>query len=263
MRLSEFVAKLDDRLDTEAYADVDASANGLQVGPSPDAGAAGHDPGVDRAAFAVDAAAETIEAAIDAGADVLVTHHGLVWGGLDRVTGSEYARLAPFFEENLALYVSHLPLDGHQELGNAAGVADLLGVTDRAPFGTLGGEYIGTCGEIPGGIATTQLVETLENELDTGAGDVQLLDFGSANASEVAIVTGSGTDWLGEAVDAGVDALITGEGKGKVYHEAREAGISVVLAGHYATETFGVRALQGVVDSWGIETTYLDHPTGL
>ncbi|MDR5674439.1 Putative GTP cyclohydrolase 1 type 2, NIF3 family [Halalkaliarchaeum sp. AArc-CO] len=263
MRLSEFAAKLDDRLDTEAYADVDASANGLQVGPSPDAGAVGNDPVVDHAAFAVDAAMETIEAAADAGADVLVTHHGLVWGGLDRITGSDYARLAPLVEGDLALYVSHLPLDGHQELGNAAGIADLLGVTDRAPFGELGGEYIGIHGEIPGGTSTTQLAETLETELDTGSGDVRLLDFGPANVSDVAIVTGSGTDWLGEAVAAGVDVLVTGEGKGKVYHEAREAGISVVLAGHYATETFGVRALQDVVDGWGIETTYLGHPTGL
>ncbi|AUX08526.1 dinuclear metal center protein, YbgI/SA1388 family [Halalkaliarchaeum desulfuricum] len=263
MRLSEFAAKLDDRLDTEAYADLDASANGLQVGPSPDAGAAGSDPEVDHAAFAVDAAAETIEATADAGADVLVTHHGLVWGGLDRVTGSDYARLAPLFEEDVALYVSHLPLDGHQELGNAAGLADLLGVRDREPFGTLSGEWIGTRGEIPGGVGAQELVETLERDLDVGGGGVQLLDFGPAELSEVAIVTGSGVDWLDEAIDAGVDALVTGEGKAKVYHEAREAGITVVLAGHYATETFGVRSLQRLADEWGLETTYLDRPTGL
>ena len=79
----------------------------------------------------------------------------------------------------------------------------------------------------------------------------------------MAIVTGSGTDWLEEAVEAGVDALVTGEGKGKVYHEAREAGISVFLAGHYATETFGVRSVQELVERWGLETIYLDVPTGL
>lgn len=263
MRLSEFSARLDERLETEAYVDVDASANGLQVGPSPDAGAAGRDPEITHATFAVDAAAETIHAAVDAGADVLVTHHGVIWGGLDRVTGNEYARLAPLFENDLALYVSHLPLDGHQELGNAAGLAALLGIEDREPFGELGGEWIGTRGTIPGGTDAATLADTLERELDTDDAGVQLLEFGPETVSEVAIVTGSGTDWLQEAVEADADVLITGEGKGKVYHEAREAGLSVVLAGHYATETFGVRALQRLVDGWGIETTYVDHPTGL
>ncbi|TKX83781.1 Nif3-like dinuclear metal center hexameric protein, partial [Halorubrum sp. SS5] len=70
-------------------------------------------------------------------------------------------------------------------------------------------------------------------------------------------------DWLDEAVAAGADALITGEGKQQVYHDAREAGVTVFLAGHYATETFGVRALQSLTDDWGVETTYLSHPTGL
>ncbi|MGM0388819.1 MAG: Nif3-like dinuclear metal center hexameric protein, partial [Natrinema limicola] len=88
-------------------------------------------------------------------------------------------------------------------------------------------------------------------------------DFGPDEISDVAIVTGSGTDWLDEAVEAGADALVTGEGKGKVYHEAKEAGIHVFLAGHYATETFGVRSLQEIVAEWGLETTYLDVPTGL
>ena len=120
MRLSTLTDRLDERLETDAYADIDASANGLQVGP--DEGT------VDHVAFAVDAAAATIEAAADAGADLLVTHHGLVWGGLDRVTGREYENVSALVENDLSLYVSHLPLDGHQELGNAAGLADYLGL---------------------------------------------------------------------------------------------------------------------------------------
>ena len=77
------------------------------------------------------------------------------------------------------------------------------------------------------------------------------------------MLTGNGADWIREADADGVDALVTGEGKQKLYHEAREAGISVFLAGHYATETFGVRALQEVAADWGVETTYIEHPTGL
>jgi len=90
-----------------------------------------------------------------------------------------------------------------------------------------------------------------------------VLDFGPEEIEDVAIVTGSGTDWIDEAVAVGAEALVTGEGKQKAYHEAREAGLTVVLAGHYATETFGVRSVASLLEEWGLETTYVDHPTGL
>ncbi|MFC7201497.1 Nif3-like dinuclear metal center hexameric protein [Halospeciosus flavus] len=255
MRLSELVDRYDDELRTADYADVDASANGLQVGPP--------DGDVEHVAFAVDAAAETIEAAAEAGADVLVTHHGLVWGGLDRVTGREYGRIEPLVENDLALYVSHLPLDGHQELGNAAGVADVLDLVDRSPFGEVGPEHVGTIGRAVDPFSVDELADLLETELEHDGEFVQVLDFGPDTVEDVAVLTGSGSDWLDEAVDAGADALVTGEGKQKVYHEAKEAGINVFLAGHYATETFGVRSLQALADEWGLETTYVEHPTGL
>ena len=255
MRLTEFVDRLDAELRTTDYADLDASANGLQVGP--DEGT------VEHVAFAVDGVLETVEQAADASADVLVVHHGLSWGGIERVTGRTYDRLEPLFSNDLALYVSHLPLDGHQELGNAAGVAAVLGLEDRAPFGELGPEYVGQRGTATEPYTPAELRERLESELDTGGQPVQALEFGPEKIEDVAIVTGSGTDWLDEAVEAGADALVTGEGKGKAYHEAKEAEINVYLAGHYATETFGVRALQGLVEEWGLETTPLDVPTGL
>jgi dinuclear metal center YbgI/SA1388 family protein len=246
--------RLNERLDRDAYADVDASANGLQIGPD--------SLEVERVAFAVDAAVETIEQAAGRDADLLVTHHGISWGGIERVTGREYERIAAAVENDLCLYAAHLPLDGHQELGNAAGLADLLGLADREPFGTYGGEYIGQQGLAPDGLSVEGLRETLGG-LDTGGREVQVLDFGPEEIQRVAIVTGSGVDWLDEAVAAGADVLVTGEGKQNAYHEARESGINVVLAGHYATETFGVRALRELVDDWGLETTFVDHPTGL
>ncbi|MFB6156870.1 MAG: Nif3-like dinuclear metal center hexameric protein [Haloferacaceae archaeon] len=255
MDLATFAGRLDEELRTDAYADLDASANGLQVGPPEGT--------VEHAAFAVDAAVATAEAAVDAGADVLVTHHGLVWGGLDRVTGQTYERLAPLFTGDLALYVSHLPLDGHPELGNAAGLADLIGLRDREPFGALGSEHLGVRGRAAEPRDVADLAALLDRELDTGAGGVRVLDFGPDRVRDVAVLTGSGADYVGEARDAGVDALVTGEGKGKAYHEAREAGLNVLLAGHYATETFGVRALRERAESWGLETTFVDHPTGL
>ncbi|QLK27753.1 Nif3-like dinuclear metal center hexameric protein [Natrinema zhouii] len=255
MQLSSVVDRLDEELRTEDYADIDASANGLQVGPD--------EADIERVAFAVDGVRETIDRAVEANADLLVVHHGLSWGGFDRVTGRTYDRIAPLLTNDLALYVSHLPLDGQQELGNAAGVADLLGLEDRAPFGELGPEHIGQRGTAADPYAPDELRERLETNLDTGGQPVQHLAFGPDEIEDVAVVTGSGVDWLDEAVDAGADALVTGEGKGKTYHEAQEAGIHVFLAGHYATETFGVRSLQDLVEGWDLETTFLDVPTGL
>ncbi|WP_253738500.1 Nif3-like dinuclear metal center hexameric protein [Halohasta salina] len=254
MELATFTDRLDDELDTDAYADVDASANGLQVG-SPEAD-------LSHAAFAVDAAEATIESAAEADADVLVCHHGLSWGGIERVTGRQYGRIAPLIDNDIALYVSHLPLDGHQELGNAAGIADLLALDRRVPFGSMGPVTIGQQGRLAEPTGVDEVASRLEAELE-GVEDVQRLAFGPETVDRVAIVTGSGTDWLDEAVDAGADLLITGEGKQQVYHQAREAGINVLLAGHYATETVGVKSLQALADDWGLSTSYHPHPTGL
>lgn len=255
MYCGEICHRLDDELDTDAYADLDVSANGLQVGPEA--------MDVDHVAFAVDAAVETIARASEAGADLLVTHHGLFWDGIERLTGKHYRRIAPLVDDDIALYTAHLPLDGHPSLGNAAGVADALALSNRSPFGAMGDQWIGQRGTAADAFTAPELRETLAAELDTGGQDVRLLDYGPTEIRDVAIVTGSGVDWLDEALEVGADALVTGEGKQFAYHEAREAGIHVVLAGHYATETFGVRALQELVDGWGLETTFIDHPTGL
>lgn len=254
MHLREFRDRLNERLDHERYASVDASSNGVQIGDDTAS--------IDRAAFAVDAATETIEAAAAAGADVLVVHHGIIWGGLDRVTGREYERIAACLEHDLALYASHLPLDGHDDLGNAAGLTEFLGCERVASFGAYNGVTIGQQVDA----TEPYTVETLRgrlSDLDTGGQPVRALDFGPDRIESIAIVTGSGVDWIREAEAAGVDALITGEGKQQAYHEAKEAELNVFFAGHYATETFGVRALRTLVETWDIETEYLDYPTGI
>jgi len=255
MDLTTLCHRLDERLRTDDYADLDASPNGLQVGP--DEGS------VDRIVLAVDAARATAEAAVAWDADLLVTHHGLIWGGAERVTGQLYDRLEPLYDGDCALYVSHLPLDGHPELGNAAGLADLLGLVDREPFGHVGPEPIGLRGRAPDGLDPAAVRDLLASDLDTGPAEPQLLDHGPDTATDIAVVTGSGADFFEAGRDADIDLFVTGEGKGKLYHESREAGVSVVLGGHYATETFGVRALADLIDDWGPETEFVDHPTGL
>ena len=254
MKLSEFRDRLNDRLDHDSFADVDASPNGLQVGSA--------DGTVERAAFAVDGVEATVRSAAEFGADVLVVHHGFIWGSIDRVTGIEYDRVAACVDTDVALYVSHLPLDGHDELGNAAGLASFLGCEPVAPFGEYGGVTIGQRARADGAIPVGELESRL-SKLDTAGRPVRTLGFGPETVEEIAIVTGSGTDWIREAAAAGVDALVTGDGKQQAYHEAREAGLNVLMAGHYATETFGVKRLRDLVEEWGIETAYIDHPTGL
>lgn len=255
MDLHDLVSRLDELLRTDAFADLDASANGLQV--------ARHGDSLDRVAFAVDAAVETIDAAIDWDADLLVVHHGLSWGGIDRLTGREYDRISRLIDADVGLYVSHLPLDAQQELGNAAGVADVLSLSNRQPFAEMGPEHVGQRGTLPEPRRTEMVHQTLADALDHGGSGVQTLDFGPESLEDVAIVTGSGADWFDEAVDADVDAFVTGEGKGKLYHQAKESGVTVFLGGHYATETFGVAALAETLAGWGLETTTIDAPTGL
>jgi dinuclear metal center YbgI/SA1388 family protein len=255
MELATIRDRLDDTLRTDAYADLDASANGLQVGPDTAA--------IEHVAFAVDAAEATIQSAAEADADLLVTHHGLSWGGIEHVTGREYRLIEALVDAEMALYVSHLPLDGHQELGNAAQLAETMELTDREPFGELGTEHIGQRGTATDPFTAHELRGLLDGTLDNGGQSVQVLEFGPETIEEVAIVTGSGTDWLDEAIDLGADALVTGEGKQKAHHQAREAGIHVFLAGHYATETGGVQALQSRCEQWGPSTTWIDHPTGI
>lgn len=254
MRLSTLCERLNERLEHDRYAGVDASSNGLQIGD----GSAE----IERVAFAVDGALATIEAAATASADALVVHHGVVWGGLDSVTGATYDRIAACVERDVALYASHLPLDGHEELGNAAGLAAFLDCEALGAFGEYGGVTIGRRARANEPYTVESLRERL-SALDTGGRGVRVLDFGASSIEEIAIVTGSGADWIDEAAAAGVDALVTGEGKQQAYHEAREAGLNVFFAGHYATETFGVRGLKRLVERWGVEATYLDHPTGL
>jgi dinuclear metal center YbgI/SA1388 family protein len=254
MELSELVDRYDEELRTDAYADVDASANGLQVDRE--------ESEIEHVAVAVDAARATIEEAVGDGADVLVTHHGLSWGGIERITGRAYDRIARLVENDVALYVSHLPLDGHPQLGNAAGLAEFLGVGGREPFAEIGGEPIGQRGTLSTPTSAPDLRERLD-ELPQGSRKTRLIPFGPDQIEEVAVVTGSGADFFDAAVEAGVDTFVTGEGKQQVYHQAREAGCNVFLAGHYATETFGVRALGRLASDWGLETTYVEHPTGL
>lgn len=255
MELTALTERLDEVLDIAAYDDVDASRNGLQVTRQ-------HEE-IETVAFAVDAAVEPIEAAAAANADALVVHHGIMWDGLGRLTGHRYDRVCALLEHDLALYAAHLPLDGHQVHGNAAGIADYLDLGSREPAPTLGEQPIGVIGDLPDKLTVGELRETLAERLPVSAGEITTFGDGPSQPTTVAIVTGSGTDFLEEVAEAGADLLLTGEAKQAAYHRAAELDVTVLAAGHYATETVGVRTLAAVVEEWGPETTFVDVPTGL
>jgi len=195
---------------------------------------------------------------------LLVVHHGLSWGGFDRVTGRTYDRIAPLIENNLALYVSHLPLDGHQELGNAAGVADLLGLEDRAPFGEHGPEHIGQRGTAAGSYTPDELRERASRRIWIPAASPSSTSRSGRTRSKTSrSLPAAGSTGSTRAVDVGADALVTGEGKGKAYHEAQEAGIHVFLAGHYMRRRRSASERCRTWSRWGPRRPFLDAPTGL
>src|SRR5437660_1670996 len=184
---------------------------------------------VGRLAAAVDLCEATVRMAVEQRSDLLLVHHGLFWGGPKPLTGPAYRRVAGLVQNNVALYSAHLPLDLHPEVGNNAVLARQLGVTLRGGFGT---EY---------GVA-----------------------FGPERVRRVGIVTGGAGSMIGQARAAGLDTYITGEGAHHTFFDAEELGVNVFYAGHYATETVGIKALaEHLCAKFGLPWTFLDHPTGL
>ncbi len=245
----ELVAYLDRYLRVAAIHD--SSPNGLQV--------QGADR-VRRVAYAVDAAVDTIAAAKRARAGFLIVHHGLWWGRRERIIGTLHRRVKALIETNVSLYCAHLPLDCHGEVGNNVELARLFGLKVTATFGDYKGVDIGVVATAPRALKRAVLVGSIENALGV---KVDLLAFGPANIKRVAIVSGGGAMFAEAAARAGCDVLVTGESAHAAVHPAKEAGINLVFAGHYATETVGLKALDRHVQRrFGLPGVFLPAPTG-
>ncbi len=250
VEIERLVQFFDDTLAIAGFPDYPHALNGLQIeGPR----------AVSTVAAAVDASEATIRLAVEAGADLLLVHHGLFWSGLQPFTGVLFRKLKTLVEGRLAVYSAHLPLDAHPELGNCAILAREAGLRVKGPFGAFQDREIGWWGTVD----TTRdaLVSDLTSLL---GGDVRVIPGGPERLGRVAVVTGGGASFLTEAADQGLDALITGEASHHHYHEAMESGVSLFLCGHYATETWGVRALaERAAAELGIAWRFVDAPTGL
>lgn len=250
MRLRTLVKFLDETLDTRSFSG-DRSLNGLQVEGRAE---------VRSIALAVDACGESIARAARRGADILIVHHGLFWGEPAPVTGILARRIGKLLGAGCSLYAAHLPLDCHPSVGNNAQIAAALGIERREPFGRYAGIEIGLCGALPRPASLRALAARARRAI--GA-PVRTHDFGPRTLRRLGIVSGGGASLAPAAAEAGCDALLTGETSHSSYHAARESGVSLLFAGHYATETFGVRALGGLIaERLGLRTFFIDLPTG-
>lgn len=248
--LAEIVDYADSRLQNSSVRDWSNALNGLQLE---------NGGRVSRLAAAVDASGVTIQKAIEAGADLLLVHHGLFWSGLQPITGPVYRRIGAAIDAGLAIYSSHLPLDLHPELGNNSLLFLALGLKNPEPFFEEKGAFIG--------LATRTALPlqelTLRFESAVG-GPVKCIAGGPSVTRRIGVVTGGAGGSIQKAAAEGADTFLTGEAPHWAYTAAEDLGINLLLGGHYATETFGVRALaEELSGHFSLPWSFIDHPTGL
>jgi dinuclear metal center YbgI/SA1388 family protein len=245
----EILGYCDELLDSESFDDY--GPNGLQV---PGTGE------VSKVATGVTANLETLERGVKAGAELVITHHGLLWGDeVSPLSVPMAARLRALLCADASLAAYHLPLDAHPEIGNNALLRDALGLeADERPFGQAKGSAVGLVGRASDPID----IGDLRRRLTDAVGQEPLVfESGPDRISSVGIVTGAGGFALHEAGPMGLDAVVTGEPSEPVMGEAREYGVHFLAGGHYATETFGIRRLGEVVaERFSVEHVFVDVP---
>jgi dinuclear metal center YbgI/SA1388 family protein len=250
-------AHFDALLATHETPDYPNAVNGLQV--------ANRGGPITRIAAAVDASARTIGETAEAGADLLIVHHGLFWSGTQPIVGPAYVRLRALFDHDIAVYAAHLPLDRHPTIGNNALLARALGLEPSGGFARFQSTEIGVRGETER--PTAGLVAAADTFASKWKGRARASAFEPERVTRRwAICTGAGADagTLAEAEAAGIDTLIVGEGPHWTAVQAPERGLVIIYAGHYATETLGVQALASEASAvFNIPWTFIDAPTGL
>jgi dinuclear metal center YbgI/SA1388 family protein len=248
--LSSIVNYCDRTLRTAEVKDYDGAVNGLQ---------AENRGQVTRIAATVDASLATVRLAIAAKADLLIVHHGLFWSPSHPWTGKRYELLRLLLEHNVAVYSSHLPLDVHPRLGNNALLCAALQLKSPKPFFFTKQQFLGV--QVRANISRDALAQRLQRVVGTSP---IILPGGPVICKKIGIVTGGAGGELKLAASEGVDTFVTGEGPHWTFALAEELGVNVIYGGHYATETFGVKALAAELSKkFKVPWTFLDYPTGL
>jgi dinuclear metal center YbgI/SA1388 family protein len=250
MRLDEVVAYLDSYLRIADLPDAAQALNGLQLENAGE---------VRKLAVAVDASVAACDQAVERGCDLLLVHHGLFWDGNKPVTGRRYRKLDKLMRSGVAVYSAHIPLDVHPDVGNNAVLARELGIQVEGTFGKYDGIQLGLWGSLD----TRR--EALCARLDELLGvRVRMFAGGPEHLKRVGVISGAAGSMINDAIAAGLDGYVTGEGAHHTYFDAMEGGINVYYGGHYATETWGVKALAAHLQAkFGLPWDFLHLPTGL
>jgi dinuclear metal center YbgI/SA1388 family protein len=240
---------LDNLLEINSIRDAPHALNGLQIQNQGE---------IKKIGLAVDLCQATIDIAIEKQCQMLFVHHGAFWSGLQPIRGKYYEKLSTMMQANLGLYSAHIPLDLHPVYGNNRAIADLIGLKKLETFGEYDGIKIGLKGLLPA-ISTEKLAELLEEKLDS-----KVKVIGKGEVKTVGLVTGGAADIVRQAILEGLDCYITGEGDNHHFHEAIEGNCILIFAGHYATETGGVKSIgKHLQEKFGIASEFLHYPTGL
>ena len=248
--LDEIVAFLDADLKIAEIPDYPGALNGLQL----ENGGT-----VRKVAAAVDASLPVVEAAVAAGADLLLVHHGMFWQGAQPLTRAFYRKIKAAIDGGLAIYSAHLPLDVHPTLGNNARLMGELGFTPDGTFFDWKGTRLGLTAQVE--IGRDELVAKVSAAV---GGPVHLCPGGPRQVRKIGLVTGGAGAEVARCAGEGIDTFITGEGPHWSYPLAEEQGINLFYAGHYATETSGVKALAARLEQdYGLPWEFIDRPTGL
>lgn len=228
----------------------DDSNNGLQVA---------NQGRIKKIGFAVSASIDVFELAKKTKCQMIVVHHGISWkDSLKFITDVNYERISFLIKNNIALYACHLPLDKHPKLGNNIQLCKLFGLKNVKEFGEHNKSMIGFMGNLKKEILLKDFVNIVEDKLKTTC---TVLDFGKKKIKSIAIISGGGASMVTQAAKHKADVYLTGEPKLSAYDLAKELKINLVYAGHYATETFGVKALAKLLKKrFGVKTVFLDTP---
>lgn len=253
--LADIALALDALLRTSEVPDYPNALNGIQVA---------HRGPVRRIAAAVDLSVQTVEATVEGDANLLMVHHGLFWGGLQPLVGAFRERVRLLVEHDIAVYASHLPLDAHSEHGNNILLARALGLTPTGSFARHRGEPIGVSGSDD--IGTAELIEraqTFAGQHETSLRTSRVPANHRTRRWGLCTGAGASADTLHEAVAAGLDTMIVGEGPHWTAVDAPDNGIVIVYAGHYATETLGIKSVAAwAAERFQLPWFFIDASTG-
>lgn len=248
--LTDITGFIERELNVSGITDYPGAMNGLQLAS---------ECGVPRIVAAVDASLPVIEKAAAGGPGLLIVHHGMFWQGAQPLTGAFYRKIRTAMDAGLAVYSSHLPLDVHPRWGNNILLAEAIGLGDPVPFLEHKGMAMGVRGSWAG--TRAELTEKLRDVLGSA---VHVCPAGPENPASIGIITGGAGSEVPRVAAEGIDTFITGEGPHWSYPLAEELGVNLLYGGHYATETFGVKALaRALSETFSIPWSFIDHPTGL